>query len=1103
MPNDRRKQRTLNIWVNHLNIMTAKQTLDTKLLVWNVQTANFRKLSSESEAQTIIALVEFRASWRTQSWWTTRGKLHTNINGDIAIWIPRKLARAVHLQVIFNVPWGLAVQAPDGGAWLIVHLDCAPPVRLKQLEEIRTLVADGRDWVLAGDWNFEPGGGSAAESAWWTGMEEGGFVDIWDGDGTWETHFRSQLQQVDKSARRLDWAIANRPGDRPESSVIPKVGLSDHAALLISGAIKEHPLAGEQGPAWATESTKRKCIDTRHLINICESGEEAGEMYRRILTAPAGKKAATGPVAFIDAVISALEAGAHPQAMQSALDEWTAGGEFAGTHACAQELAKVRRTLVAREAATSALNRPVLARRDCWRVGDACLKEGKTTINHIIDKEGTCIKNAAAMADTLVAELGPVFAPLVGTDSQEGVVDELVQKVVEKVGNTAGKWSDTPLTDDEIDTAIRKTAKHTRGRDGIEAAQLLEVLEASTDAAAGVRRLVRGVWEGDLDHPKIWDTVLSFIPKKRPWTTSNLRPIEVDSALAKVTSELLRNRLETVDIAGEWQFGFTRKKSASSAIALTNWAAEQRLTIVFIDFARAYTNVNTNKLFKLMEDLGTPKSLLEVASRLFRPRKMYLQLEGRLGKHPIAAQRGLRQGNSASPCLFNWLGRLIQEAIIKIAGGSIWGAPQFADDTAIILKKGATEEDMAAVQQAIGVIEAALDIPVNHDKTVLFSPSGLKGHPKWEVAQSFRYLGVNIPISVAGEELAERVATKLAMLEARLQRLRLLPSTAAAVWNTVGVASMVYVAPFATWTDTIVQRIEWTQRRWLGGCTSANNWYCGRALHLLSLPPEQGGLGAMAVRAIIVAAGATWARYVADPTQRPQQFREEGRAIVAALGRQIPAGSTRSPKTEYARALRDMLAKTTSHTDITTEEGWKSIHKLVVPHIWLFERDILWRLYYRIIPCDEFVCRHWEVVALTPCEWCGQPALRGPTHAMGCKQFWAATGLTPMVHPVPRGAAWHTQLVEWLKRASQIDISALVQLAWYFMRQRFRPPTQQSTAKRQARSPAAQTNRQQTRKRNRSPSPQARPDTSWITMTGPKGATAVIRKPEHWTGRKT
>lgn len=82
---------------------------DTKLLVWNIQTASFRKLAPEVESKNILAIVEFRASWRTQSWWATRGKLHTNVNGDIAIWIPRTKTREVKLQVIFNVSLSIAV----------------------------------------------------------------------------------------------------------------------------------------------------------------------------------------------------------------------------------------------------------------------------------------------------------------------------------------------------------------------------------------------------------------------------------------------------------------------------------------------------------------------------------------------------------------------------------------------------------------------------------------------------------------------------------------------------------------------------------------------------------------------------------------------------------------------------------------------------------------------------------------------------------------------------------------------------------------------------------------------------------------------------------
>jgi len=136
-------------------------------------------------------------------------------------------------------------------------------------------------------------------------------------------------------------------------------------------------------------------------------------------------------------------------------------------------------------------------------------------------------------------------------------------------------------------------------------------------------------------------------------------------------AKILRRRIERKieDVLGEDQFGFRRGKGTRDAIGMLRIIAEwtlkidEELCICFIDWQKAFDQVNWTKLLQMLKRTGIDWRERILISKLYMDQKVKVWLD--LGEtRSVHIGRGVRQGCCLSPFLFNLCSKcLTKEAL--------------------------------------------------------------------------------------------------------------------------------------------------------------------------------------------------------------------------------------------------------------------------------------------------------------------------------------------------------------------------------------------------------------------------------------------------------
>jgi len=93
------------------------------------------------------------------------------------------------------------------------------------------------------------------------------------------------------------------------------------------------------------------------------------------------------------------------------------------------------------------------------------------------------------------------------------------------------------------------------------------------------------------------------------------------------------------------------------------------LFLLFIDYEKAYDNVNRGKLWEIMDN-KIPNYLLNTIKCIYRNTKVRIKFNDGNFSEPIYTKRGVRQGCVLSPVLFNiYINKIIQEFKLVIKKG--------------------------------------------------------------------------------------------------------------------------------------------------------------------------------------------------------------------------------------------------------------------------------------------------------------------------------------------------------------------------------------------------------------------------------------------------
>ena len=120
---------------------------------------------------------------------------------------------------------------------------------------------------------------------------------------------------------------------------------------------------------------------------------------------------------------------------------------------------------------------------------------------------------------------------------------------------------------------------------------------------------------------------------------------------------------------------------------------QKNIYFCFIDYAKAFDCVDHNKLWKILQEMGTPNHLTCLLINMYAGQEATVRTKhGTMDWFQIG--KGVRQGCILSPCLFNlyaeyimWNARLDEAAGIKTAWRNINNL-RYADDPTLIAQSG-------------------------------------------------------------------------------------------------------------------------------------------------------------------------------------------------------------------------------------------------------------------------------------------------------------------------------------------------------------------------------------------------------------------------------
>jgi hypothetical protein len=204
--------------------------------------------------------------------------------------------------------------------------------------------------------------------------------------------------------------------------------------------------------------------------------------------------------------------------------------------------------------------------------------------------------------------------------------------------------------------------------------------------------------------PEIWKQagIMPIFKKKgSDLDIANYRPIALTCIVRRLYERLLLKELEPfISRLSPAQGGFRKKRSTlDQAFILEEiMLANPETTYAFLDLKAAYDTVNRRRLWYIMHTTyAIPKDTIARLQTLFDDNKAILYI-GNAKSDPIPCKRGLLQGSSLSPILFNFfidplLQRLHTQPRLKL-GSILSNSLAFADDLELHAKTEETLEEL-------------------------------------------------------------------------------------------------------------------------------------------------------------------------------------------------------------------------------------------------------------------------------------------------------------------------------------------------------------------------------------------------------------------------
>ena len=263
-------------------------------------------------------------------------------------------------------------------------------------------------------------------------------------------------------------------------------------------------------------------------------------------------------------------------------------------------------------------------------------------------------------------------------------------------------------------------------------------------------------------YPDQWSTgvIVPIYKKGDTNNPANYRGITLTCAMSKLFTFMLNKRInewaEQSDLFSQAQFAYKTGYSTTDAVFVLNAVLSSSGGCCgFIDYSKAFDNVNSETLFKTLKQFQISSKLLNLIQNMYS--KLKCQVRTSSGESDMFPQsNGVMQGECLSPTLFtayiNEIERLmndIYEMGVYLNGVKV-SVIMYADDLVLISK---TKHGLQIGMNALYELCSANTLTVNTNKSEVMYVSKRKPASlpvihynniplRW--VDSFRYLGVNI-----------------------------------------------------------------------------------------------------------------------------------------------------------------------------------------------------------------------------------------------------------------------------------------------------------------------------------------------------------------------
>ncbi|KAK4518952.1 poly(A)-specific ribonuclease [Mucor velutinosus] len=314
-----------------------------------------------------------------------------------------------------------------------------------------------------------------------------------------------------------------------------------------------------------------------------------------------------------------------------------------------------------------------------------------------------------------------------------------------------------PIDYDDILDGARQTPKQSSpGLDGI-GYEILYLLVSHPSCRDIIHQVFNDVVRLE-KFPKSWQASCIIILHKKGDKSdlANYRPITLISADCKVFTRIMNPRVVQVAnrIITPYQCGFLPGRyigdyGRSLQVIMDNaqsasWRNPYNFTAyagIMLDNAKAYDQVHPKYLSQVLLKLGFPEAFVTCIINLFFDNSIYVNVNGFL-TGAISQRRGIRQGDSISPVLFNLSIEPFLLSIVNnmnLTGYSLqhvklphqiqnpWISPApikvlaYADDVLSFVK---SQAELVELQELLLVYNRASNAKINYSKSVAFPLHG-------------------------------------------------------------------------------------------------------------------------------------------------------------------------------------------------------------------------------------------------------------------------------------------------------------------------------------------------------------------------------------------